>query len=279
MTCASAGTTPPSCVGSGSTSPLPNSAPLAISTRWSGYTSIYGDGRALGVGQGTDGRVGSLAGRIRLEELIGAISSQGYINHALAIAVNCTNGQGVYPASVDHPGQTCQQIGLDGGPGTSTADAPPMGARIWLNMSFSDISTLASQYNIPQWKQVILRTLSKYGAIIMDTGVDDYFVIQTESGNQYTSMSDPTATPPLVVPDAWHSFGACMQAGSSCPAGLGAEIDWYCHDSSSGTCKNRLGDFTGVFQNTNDGLNTWTTLVWNKLQVLDPCVSDGRCNP
>jgi hypothetical protein len=232
-----------------------------VSTLWSGYTNaMSGAGRAIGVGQGNDGRVGNLAGRIRVEELISAIAGQSFINHALTIEVNCTNGRSVYPASTVTSGRPCHAIGLD------DANAPPMGARIYLAMTFAQINALP----VPEWKRVILRTLSKYGGIINDTGVDGYFVVQTESGNQYTSMN---------VADKWLAFASCMKSGLNCAPGIGPEADWDCADSTTGTCQNGLGNYTGLFQDSNDGLNTWTTQVWNNLKVLDPCVSDGTCNP
>ena len=232
-----------------------------ITTLFSGYTNVMsGDGIAIGNGQGTAGNVGNLAGRIREEEFADAISNGTFINHAIGITIKCTNDQSVYPASVTNTGLTCAKAGL-----TNPANAPPMGARLWLNMSPSAINLLS----IPEWKKVLLRTLNKYGAIVMDTsGETSYFSWQTESGNQYLSMG---------ATDAWQTFGASRVNELS--------SDWY---NSTATCTppnsiegaNCFPGYTGTFHDADDSLTGgWTTAVWNNLKVLDPCVSNGRCNP
>jgi hypothetical protein len=225
-----------------STSPLPSGGGT-IKTTWSGYTmAMTGDGRAIGNGGGNAANVGNLAGRIRVEELNDAIANHTYVNHAISIAVDCTNNQSVYPARTGNAGRACHALA-----GMTDTNAPPMGARIFLNMTFAQINALP----VPEWKRVFLRTLSKYGAIINDTGSSFYFSWQTESGNQYTSMG---------VSDAWLAFATNMRA---------QQADWNVDGS---------GNYTGLWQNSNDGLD-WTSAVWSHLQVLDPCISDGTCNP
>src|SRR2546422_1433624 len=44
---------------------LTTTNPFTIATEWSGFTTTYGDGRAIGLGEGNDARIGNLAGRIR----------------------------------------------------------------------------------------------------------------------------------------------------------------------------------------------------------------------
>ncbi|HEX8110048.1 MAG TPA: hypothetical protein VF516_20100 [Kofleriaceae bacterium] len=193
-----------------------------ISTSWSGYTRIDGDGRAIGPGEGTAARIGNIAGRIRYEEL-----AAGVIDHAISIVVNCDNGTAVYPADTPN-GQHC----------TDPSNAPPLGARFRLNMTWDQINALP----VPEWKKVVLRAMSKYGAFMNDTGSSFYFDWQTESGNQYTSQG---------AADPWLSFGAA-------------------HWGNNGA------GYTGTWHDNDDGIN-WRTQVWANLQVVDACVSNGGC--
>ncbi len=226
------------------TNPLPAGGGN-IRTTWSGHTmAMTGDGRAIGNGEGNAARVGNLAGRVRLEELQLALANDSYLHHALSVSVKCTNAQAVYPASPWNAGMVCSALKSP----IPNDNAPPMGARLWLDMTFAEINALP----VPKWKKVFLRTLSKYGAIINDTGSDFYFTFQTESGNQYTSMGES---------DAWLDFASSM-VSQQVP-------DWY---------RDGAGNYTGTFQETNDGIN-WTTQVWSRLKVLDPCVSRSTCNP
>jgi hypothetical protein len=103
------------------TSPLGNGGVIVL--QWGGHTyANSGDGRAWGTyGEGNAARVGNLAGRIRIEELSEAVASMSYINHALAVAVACTNGQGVYPAFAGNVDGACSARGI------SDANAPPLG--------------------------------------------------------------------------------------------------------------------------------------------------------
>ncbi|MFL5312766.1 MAG: hypothetical protein ACJ79H_20235, partial [Myxococcales bacterium] len=232
-----------------------------ISTEGSGYTNAFGgDGRAIGdhTNEGNAGRVGNLAGRIRVEELndaVAHVNGRTDLGHALAITVNCSSGKSVYPAFAENSGRPCHKISQD------DTKAPPMGGRIFLDMTPAAIDQLAvPPKSVPEWKRVILRTLANYGAIIMDTGSDKYFTLQAESGNQYTSMAQP---------DAWLQFASCMYGdGVNCGA-LSSQTDWE---------KNSAGDYTGVFHQLKDGIN-WTTDVWSHLKILDECVSNGVCNP
>ncbi|NMO17538.1 hypothetical protein HPC49_09970 [Pyxidicoccus fallax] len=224
------------------TNPLPAGGG-DIQVSWAGYTmAMTGDGRALGNGEGNAAKVGNLAGRIRIEELKAAVENNSYIDHALSVSVNCTSARSVYPARPENSGRACSALKIP----LSNDDAPPMGARLWLDMSYTEIDQLP----IPTWKKVILRTLKMYGAIINDTGSDFYFTLQTESGNQYTSME---------ANDAWLDFASNLFAQNT--------PDW---------SKDPAGNYTGKFQELNNNIN-WTTTVWSRLKVLDPCVSTGNC--
>lgn len=219
-------------------SPLPPGGGR-ITAEFGGYTMLNGDGREIGTGEGTASRLGNIAGRVRLEELEAAIASHGYMHHALSIVVDCTSGGTVYPAG-DNPGQVCK----------SPHDAPPMGARLHLDLPLAAVNALP----IPEWKKVFLRTLVVYGAIIDDTGSNFYFDWQIESDLQYRSVNGSSP---------WLAFGERQHAIP--------HNDWV-HD----THWPGGGTYTGTWQRTNDGID-WTTTVWSKLEVVDPCVSRGSC--
>lgn len=225
------------------TNPLPSSGG-DIQTGFSGYTmAMTGDGRSIGVGQGNDGQVGNLAGRIRAEELADAIAKNSYINHALAINVECTDGTVVYPGQ-ERVGRICTDPDVM----LPLENAPPMGGRLWLRMSFDQIEKLSS---VPVWKKVILRTLSKYGAIIMDTGTDGAaFTWHREAGNQYTSMG---------VADAWLAVSASISSQSASWESVG-------------------NGYVGWWTDQKDGVDSWKETVWSNLEVVDACVSSGTCD-
>jgi hypothetical protein len=224
---------------------LPNYS-TTITTSGTGYVVDVMGGTGLNEGnhgEGTAGHVGNLAGRIRIEELKDAITNHSYLHHALAISILCTNGHSVAPAGTN-PGQTCASLGY-----SNAGNAPPMGARLWLNRSLTYINGLS----VPEWKKVILRTLNKYGAIVMDTATDPvYFSLQTESDRQYTSTGGSPE---------WTNWAATQ--------GTSNDFNY----ASSGS----YPGYTGTFQNTNDSMN-WTTSIWNYLEVVDPCVSSNSCN-
>lgn len=129
---------------------------------WGGRTRI--DGMGLD-SDATAAGFGNMAGKLRVEEL-----QAGRIDHALFIAVRCSNGRTVYPVVKGHYGQRCSQVGM------SEENAPPMGTRIMLDMTYEEIDALA----VPAWKKTILRALREYGAIMGDTGSN--WAIAEESG-------------------------------------------------------------------------------------------------
>jgi hypothetical protein len=258
------------------TSPLPPEDGTIV-VEWGGITKIDGDGLAgcaKGVckGEGNAGRVGNLAGRVRFEELADAIAHRSYIDHALSIAIKCTDGTSVYPASSTNFGMACNDPGARVAMGNR--NAPPMGARLHLNLTragaAADLARIdgKAMSRVPEWKKVFLRTLVVYGAIVMDTGGDFYFAWQTESGNQYTSMN---------VADPWLAFGRRMAAN---PATGKAYAD--CWTGPPGTdwqtdCLNHPGDgYVGVWHEKDDGL-AWHDEVWSHLEILAECVSKGSC--
>jgi hypothetical protein len=162
--------------------------------RGGGMMTFAGGGRTRVDGSGlnsgaTAANFGNLAGVIRGPEL-----AAGLIPHALFVVVKCaargtsfgygtrTSGTSsyVYPAS--HPGSPCS---------TDSGDLPPLGARLQLAMSETQIAALS----VPAWKKTILRALARYGGYIGDTGGPG-LAFQFESGATYTSfgVADPLVT-------------------------------------------------------------------------------------
>ena len=210
-----------------------------------GRTRIDGDGTATREGgDGTAAGFGDLAGRVRAEEL-----AAGSIQHALFVNIACDNGTVVPPAwkRADHD---CASVI----PGTTDDNAPPMGTRFQLRMDSASIDALS----IPAWKKTLLHAMADYGMVFGDTGGTDFaFSIETESGNQYTSLG---------APDRWLQF-AGDNAWPLVPAK--ADYPW----------EHRLGYFGLDADGTviNSAGLTWAD-VWKKLVVVAPCVSTpGGC--
>ncbi len=147
------------------------SAGGTITISWGGRTRTDGDGLDS---NGTAAYFGGVAGIIRPAEL-----AAGEINHALFMAVKCTNGKSVAPAGAG-AGRSCSELGL------SNAGAPPMGAHFFLDMSASEIVASGA----PAWKQTIMRAMARYGMFVGDTGGG---FIKIESGSSFTSFgqADP----------------------------------------------------------------------------------------
>jgi hypothetical protein len=164
---------------------------------WGGRTRIDGDG--LG-SDATAAHFGLLAGIIRAQEI-----QDGRIDHALFMMVGCTSHY-VHPAA---------------GLGADCADqtnAPAIGQHFWLDMGEAEIGTL----DVPDWKKTILRALSRYGAYVGDTGGNEAFTFQFESGRSYTSFG---------VEDPMVSFARAQAAGVVERDGtfyfdLGSGVDW-----------------------------------------------------
>ena len=230
------------------TSPIPaNGGTLKLS--WGGYTRLNGDGIAEvdpagRTGQGTAAHFGNLAGRIRAEEW----QSGDFINHALFVVVNCDSGAYVYPAQ--GRGRSCSEVFSDP---AANIDAPPMGARLWLDMQPGDISALP----IPKWKQQVLQTLRVYGALIGDTGARGSFAIETEAGNQYTSYNKIEGE---TYPDPWWDFG---------------KANWEPYDPPGSDPVEYVGKLYG--DQGPSGAFDWDGKVWANLRVLDECVSRRNC--
>jgi hypothetical protein len=127
---------------------------------------IGGDGLSAG---STAGGFGNLAGIIRAPEL-----AAGRIDHALFMAVDCTDGSyGVYPATIAAGKPACED----------PTDAPPMGAHFQLALGDREIAALS----VPTWKKTILRAMSHYGMYVGDV-TGSPWAFQFESGSTYTSF-------------------------------------------------------------------------------------------
>jgi hypothetical protein len=169
-----------------------------LTVSWGGRTRIDGDG--LG-SNATAAHFGLLAGIIRAQEM-----QDGQIDHALSMGVGCTSHQYVYPASgfaLDCADQT---------------DAPAVGQHFWLDMTDAEIDNL----DVPDWKRTILRALSRYGAFVGDTGGNEAFTFQFESGSSYTSFG---------IEDPMVAFARQQTAGITDRDGtylfdLGSGVDW-----------------------------------------------------
>jgi hypothetical protein len=137
-----------------------------------GRTKIDGDGISY-EGNATAAHFGSLAGRIRAEEL-----TANKIEHALAVVIPCDNGDFIYPGK--GRGRKC----------ADTTNAIPMGARLHLNLPANRIEELRSK-GVPEWKLTILTALRDYSGYVNDTGSDaSWFGFEQEAGSQYTVMGD-----------------------------------------------------------------------------------------
>ena len=135
-----------------------------------GRTHIAGDGLA-GHPNANAARWGLMAGMIRARELLA-----GRIDHALVVAVGCSNGTWVYPAA--GRAARCR---------SGHHDAPAAGQRFWLQMTDAEIAGL----HAPLWKKTILRALARYGAFVGDTGGNEALSFSFESGSTFTSFGLP----------------------------------------------------------------------------------------
>ncbi len=245
------------------TSPIPeNGGVLTIS--WGGYTRFFdGGGRAQQpdanqrMGDGTAAGFADLAGRLRVEELAGPQP----IDHALFITVPCHDGTKVEPANKT-ASYTCKKMGEDRGLTLENDNAPPLGARLRLNMTSQDIDALP----IPDWKKKIVRAMRDYGAFVGDTGTQYFFAIEMESGNQYTSMSNPV----VKYSNRWTDFTDANKANG-----------WR-HKAKTDDASYPYDHWVSTMHlsgNPDEGTTykgqpfNWKNHVWSKLVVVDECAS------
>lgn len=126
-------------------------------------TSITG----IGKGTATAANFALLGGIIRPEELIG-----GVIRHALFITVsNCTENM-TFPGVVKsaNPATESNYVWPATHGGAKAADTagrkpPPMGARLWLEMTHAEIDALG----LPAYSKAIAYAMADYGGFVGDT--------------------------------------------------------------------------------------------------------------
>jgi hypothetical protein len=139
-----------------------------------GRTRIGGGG--LG-SNATAAHFGLAAGIVRPHELL-----SGRIPHALFVAVRCSDGTSVHPAQPGTEAANCSRFG------EPDRHAPPLGARLWLDMSRREIGDLP----VPRWKRGILHALHRYGGLVGDTlNGNSSFGLLLESGSSETSFDRP----------------------------------------------------------------------------------------
>jgi hypothetical protein len=117
------------------------------------------------------------------------------ITHAGFGAVSCVNGTYVYPAT--HGARACSSIGL------SNTDAPPNGARFWLDMSAAEIEAL----NVKRTWKTLLHGLADYGSFIGDTGGGGYGLIGFGSSEAYHSYGEQNPLVDVAKSEGWAPYG------------------------------------------------------------------------
>lgn len=202
---------------------------------WGGRTRIDGDGVSR-EGNATAAHFGSLAGRIRAEEL-----AAKKIDHALSVVIPCDHADPVYPARGD--GREC----------ANATDAIPMGARLHLDLTDEQLDELRAD-GVPEWKLAILTALQRYGAYVNDTGSDGaWFQFEQESGSQYAAVGD--ANPWLAFAKANENAGG-----------------WF-HKAANQEPTYPAEHYVGILRKDADGID-WKDRVWRHLRVVAPSHPD-----
>ena len=130
---------------------------------WGGRIRV--DGSGIG-SAGTASHFGLAAGTIRGVEL-----QERLIDHALFVAVlvgstDLSFGYGVRRSDEENGTYVFPAEYGDSRAPAEVRNAPPMGARFWLDTSVEAIEAL----RVPDWKKTILKALARYGAYFGDTG-------------------------------------------------------------------------------------------------------------
>jgi hypothetical protein len=181
---------------------------------YGGSTKIGGNG--LG-SQATAAWFGLAAGMLRAAEV-----EAGSVEHALFIAIKCSSGRSVYPAHAGTSAAPCSRFGLD------HPDAPPLGARIWLDLTPAQIKKL----DVPHWRKTILLAMHRYGMIVGDTnGGNAAWGLIAESGSGFTSYGQK---------DPWAVFASRVVDQDSRPYALPITgVDWARHLKVLDPCVSR----------------------------------------
>jgi hypothetical protein len=175
-------------------------------------SGLHGDATAAGFG--------NLAGIIRAPEL-----AAGQIDHALFLVVRCTSsgrsfGYGVKRQHRDDEGSYVFPADGGGAP-CDDADAPPMGARLQLAMSSTQIAALG----LPAWKQAVLHALATYGGYVGDTGGPG-FGVQIESSTTYTAFGRPDPLVQFAQRELAASTSSVQEYSGRYVLDLAGGVDW-----------------------------------------------------
>jgi hypothetical protein len=110
----------------------------------------------------------------------------------------------------------------------------------WLQMTPAEIAA----QQIPDWQKTVLRAMATYGMYFGDTGSPFYFSIETEAGNQYTSLGGT---------DRWTEFARAANWPHKPAASDYPQDHW-------------LGSMRNL-----------APLINDRLRVLDPCIARASC--
>jgi hypothetical protein len=203
---------------------------------WNGATSPSDGAHASGYGAG-----GNCAGAGLLDarEL-----ASGVINHALQVVPECTAQSSVFPGYWD-----------TSGPNPCSGPAPPIGYRMWYDVSCSDTQ---SNPSLGPWEKAILCALNVYGGFVTDNQSDTG---AQEPGFGVRAMGEVPSYE-FGTGDQWAQLGT--QGWSSFVVGG----DW----SSSFP---RWGPTAHT-----DGSGNWIPPgvdFHDHMHYLDPCVTKGTC--
>jgi concanavalin A-like lectin/glucanase superfamily protein len=193
---------------------------------WGGRHDFEGDGYGPGAA-GTAAHFGLVAGTVRANELVA-----GQIDHALFCVVqiganpdDLDFGYGVRRGDSENGSHVFPAANGDSFDDTvSDDDCPPMGARLWLEMTETEINALS----VPGWKKTILKALARYGAFFGDTGGPG-FAFQFDGGSAYTSFG---VADPLIAYGADNGLTQYTDLGASSPIygdyvfNMSSGVDW-----------------------------------------------------
>ncbi|MGH7682979.1 MAG: hypothetical protein ACREMT_01435, partial [Vulcanimicrobiaceae bacterium] len=153
-----------------------------------GINSVLGDGSKNPETDAAD----LAAGIPRFDEM-----ANGVIPHAIFASAACVSSTPVYPATANSQGLLC----------SNGQTAPPMGSRLQLTLTDSQIDNLA----VDTWMKAVLHAMHDYGIYIADTSGStanglsfrfesqtQYFVSNNSCNGNATTSSDPPSCYPIT---------------------------------------------------------------------------------
>jgi hypothetical protein len=167
---------------------LPASQSATIPTIATGTSyPTNGTGFTSASGAPNSGGAALSLGLVRGEEI-----QNGTLNHAFFLRLPCSNGAAVFPTS--NVTGTCP----------SSANALPLGSRIFLAMSDAQIAALTG---LPTYMKPILLAMAHYGMFYGDSdGVGNLPILSLPSHLSY-SQTTPAGTDPWIAIAAANGFG------------------------------------------------------------------------